>query len=350
MKILVYLDWPATEGLKPPSSFTTLLLPALCESLAGHEVLVWTYGLERPPGLVLPGNPEWTAFPGKNGLAGWWWRFRTLPSRIRAAAPDHLLVVNAASPLKGIKHSLLVEGNRNFTICRGSGKDRGPAAIFRFGAFAPHAPKDIQPVPVIDVHLVRPASAGFGPLEPASMEATRLVHTGGRSYFIYMGPLDPGVTDLVKAFSVFKKRQKSDWKLVLAGQGEINRKFVESLSYYKYREDLVLFRETNPAIMPSLIGAAYAVLVPAGGGTEWLPEVLAAGVPAIVPDQPAFRGSADETFSFYDTVSQTDIAETMMTLYKDESLRNRRRQAGLALATAASWQDLARQITAHLLK
>ena len=47
--------------------------------------------------------------------------------------------------------------------------------------------------------------------------------------------------NLLKAFSVFKKRQKSNWKLVLTGNlRQYDKKFLEDLRTYKYRDDVVM--------------------------------------------------------------------------------------------------------------
>lgn len=76
---------------------------------------------------------------------------------------------------------------------------------------------------------------------------------GGREYFFadVTGVAALEVMNLLKAFSLFKKRQLSNMKLVLAGIGAIDK-----LDSYKYREDVCLYPERTKGSME----AAYAVI------------------------------------------------------------------------------------------
>ena len=60
----------------------------------------------------------------------------------------------------------------------------------------------------------------FQPVSYAVKTATKEKHTDGKEYFIYAGAIQPrkNLLNLLKAFSLFKKRQQSNWKLVLAGR------------------------------------------------------------------------------------------------------------------------------------
>ena len=83
----------------------------------------------------------------------------------------------------------------------------------------------------------------FVPLHYEQKSAVKAKYTGGKEYFLYTGSIHPrkNLTNLLKAFSLFKKRQQSQLKLVLAGRlaWKFNA-FTESLSTYKYRADVVL--------------------------------------------------------------------------------------------------------------
>ncbi|HVV06160.1 MAG TPA: hypothetical protein VHC96_18140, partial [Puia sp.] len=76
---------------------------------------------------------------------------------------------------------------------------------------------------------------------------------GGREYFFadVTGLRTSKVVNLLKAFSLFKKRQLSNMRLVLAGAGTIDK-----LDSYKYREDICLF----PGREKGSMEAAYAVI------------------------------------------------------------------------------------------
>ncbi|RYY60046.1 MAG: glycosyltransferase family 1 protein [Chitinophagaceae bacterium] len=378
MNIVIYIDGPATEDVFPPSFFAGELLPGLLEGLKGHTVSIlaegsdlagnphlapaYRHGLTTADEPGAPGGPDagHLLFPGlsvislpqRSALAAAWWNMAGLPARIRALKADRFLSVNAIHQVKGVSCFAWFDGEARLTEKSAHRAARGLKGLFTASPSVVRKPAIAAAL--ADVPLVvaqRPARAAYVPLDFHAKEATRLVHTGGRNYFLYMGPLDGSLMELVKAFSVFKKRQKSDWRLVLAGApAGTDVKFLSSLDHYLYKNDLVVMRNVKPAVLPSLVGAAYAVLFPPQGQPSLVPEVCATGVPAIVPDQPQFHGTADEAMVFYDASRQVDLAENMMTIYKNESLRSAKCDAGLRMAATASWQDLAGVVISALLK
>ncbi len=186
----------------------------------------------------------------------------------------------------------------------------------------------------------------FKPADWQSKQAVRDEFTNGKNYFIYVGSIHPrkNPTALLKAFSIFKKRQKSDWKLVIAGRAAWHSKaFIDSLGTYKYRDDLVVTGYVNETKLERLISAAYALVYPSffeGFGVPVL-EAMQAGVPAITSAGSAMQEIAGDGALYADPESYQDIAEKMMLIYKDETLRNNLVEKGLATARAYSWDKTA---------
>jgi len=83
------------------------------------------------------------------------------------------------------------------------------------------------------IDVVYPAAREiFLPVDERDKELTKRKYTDGKSYFVYNGTLqsNKNCLNLLKAFSIFKKRQKSNWKLVFTGRPEKNSKsFTDSL-------------------------------------------------------------------------------------------------------------------------
>lgn len=179
-----------------------------------------------------------------------------------------------------------------------------------------------------------------------SDQAVRDEFTSGKNYFIYVGSIHPrkNPTALLKAFSIFKKRQKSDWKLVIAGRAAWHSKaFMDSLGTYKYREDLVVTGYMDEAKLERLISAAYALVYPSffeGFGVPVL-EAMQAGIPVITSAGSAMQEIAGDSALYADPKNYQDIAEKMMLIYKDETLRSRLVEKGLATARAYSWDKTA---------
>lgn len=181
-------------------------------------------------------------------------------------------------------------------------------------------------VPAVKTALLKAAaSSSFKPLPFEEKQAIKNKYSAGKEYFVYTGMTGTAsnLLNLLKAFSLFKKRQQSGFKLLLAG--EIDKKdkvFAESLATYKYREDLVLAGPVTSNEKARLVAAAYALVDPSlqeGTGIPAL-EAAASDVPVIAAaGQPLLE---KETFLAADTSDFADIAAQMMLLYKDETLRN----------------------------
>lgn len=141
------------------------------------------------------------------------------------------------------------------------------------------------------------------------------------------------ITVLLKAFSLFKKRLKSGFKLVLHLYDVSLEDCVKDFHLYKYRNDVIVEHSRASAYQPAqLIASAYAaIFLPSEirGHDDGL-NALVCAVPLIITDKPEYHSLYKEAvlFSYLDEKS---IADNMILLYKDESLRNSYIQKGLEL-------------------
>ena len=190
------------------------------------------------------------------------------------------------------------------------------------------------------------ARASFRPLSWQEKQSVAHDFTAGKNYFIYAGAIHPrkNLVNLLKAFSIFKKRQKSDWKLLIAGRAAWqSRKFMDSLASYKYRQDLVLTGYIDDQKLASLVGAAYAMVYPSlfeGFGMPVL-EAMQAGVPVLTSANSAMQEIAGDAALYADVSSVEDLADKMMMLYKDEALHHRLAEKGLEQAKLYDWDKSA---------
>ncbi|MBO9658821.1 MAG: glycosyltransferase family 4 protein [Chitinophagaceae bacterium] len=206
----------------------------------------------------------------------------------------------------------------------------------------------------IDV-IYNAARSSMHPLSWQEKQSVTHEYTGGKNYFIYAGSIHPrkNLVNLLKAFSIFKKRQKSDWKLVIAGRAAWQSgKFMDSISSYKYRGDLVMTGYTDDQKLTQLIGAAYAMVYPSlfeGFGMPVV-EAMQAGVPVITSKDSAMQEIGGDAALYADPTDHEDIADKMMRIYKDEALRDRLIQAGLEKAAEYDWERSAEMLWASILK
>lgn len=189
----------------------------------------------------------------------------------------------------------------------------------------------------------------FVPLTDEEKQATKAKYTGGKEYFIYAGAIHPrkNLVNLLKAFSLFKKRQQSSMKLVLTGRLAWKYdSFVKNLKTYKYRDDVVMTGYVGEEEIKKLIGSAYAMVYPSlfeGFGVPVL-EAMQSDVPVITSLNSSMQEIAKEAALYADPESPADIAEKMMLLYKDEKLRSQLIEKGRVTGKQYSWEQSAEHL------
>jgi len=224
-------------------------------------------------------------------------------------------------------------------------------------------------LPAEKIRLLQAAAPeAYRPLSKETKQQVKNKYTDGREYFIYTGAISPAkeLLHLLKAFSLFKKRQGSGMKLVLTGEAEKkDRSFFQRLATYKYRDDVLVTGLLPEAERANLLGAAYALA--ATGAYDGLgmaaleaaryevPVITAPGLPLRGPllgglplGGLPLRGLSQggET----GLPAEDDIAGKMMLLYKDESLRERLVQQGREVSGQHSLDGSAGQLWDHLIK
>jgi glycosyltransferase involved in cell wall biosynthesis len=146
--------------------------------------------------------------------------------------------------------------------------------------------------------------------------------------------------NLLKAFSLFKKWQNSNMKLLVAGR--LAWKYVnliEKLKTYKYRDDVVLLGYVSEEQLQQLTASAYALVYPSlfeGFGLPIL-EAMQSAVPVICSQTSSMPEVGGDAALYVDPQNPDDIAKQMLKLYKDEALREEMIKKGLERAKEFSW-------------
>jgi len=178
--------------------------------------------------------------------------------------------------------------------------------------------------------------------------------TGGKEYFLVTGTVN-GSADLInllKAFSLFKKRQKSNMQLLLLTDATQDKAFMEAFKTYKYREEVLLMADNAHATIPYIIASAYALVCPAGGkGFEPLSlQAMRCKTPVIAFNNEALAGLAEDAILFINPADPQQTANALMLLFKDETERNRLIGRGTALSGTFSWDKSAAALWQHILE
>lgn len=195
----------------------------------------------------------------------------------------------------------------------------------------------------------------FSPLSSEEKTMVKNKYTEGKEYFVYAGSVHPrkNMMNLLKAFSVFKKRQQSNLKLLLAGRLAWKyESFTKSLKSYKYREDVVMTGYIDEDELVKVIGSAYAMVYPSlweGFGVPVL-EAMRCEVPVITSVNSAMQEIAKDAALYADANNYNDIAEKMMLLYKDENQRKELIQKGKQVVQNYSWDKTSDLLWQSILK
>lgn len=165
-----------------------------------------------------------------------------------------------------------------------------------------------------------------GLISPEEKEFIKEKYAEGNEYFIYKGIIGPeqNLVNLLKAFSFFKKRQRSKMQLLITGKrGAKYEEFVGSLQSYRFRNDVKLLEKLSSNETEKILGAAYAFLyVPfyESEGDEVI-EAMNLQLPLIVSNTKFLREYCASAALYVDPNNFNDIAEKMMLLFKDEQKR-----------------------------
>lgn len=184
-------------------------------------------------------------------------------------------------------------------------------------------------------------------------ESIKEKYTEGREYFfadcyLVEGKIHPGsnLINLLKAFSFFKKRQKSNMQLVINVPKILsNDPFMECLRLFKFRREVKIVTNLPGDELQKVTAAAYAFMRPALAENHFgaLLQAMQCEVPVICSN----GGVAMETFAdaalYVNPENHEDIADKMMLLFKDENKRKDLIQKGLGASSKYNAEKTAAQ-------
>ncbi len=205
------------------------------------------------------------------------------------------------------------------------------------------------------INTVYPAAReGFQPLSWEEKNQVKDSFSDGREYFLFVGGIHPrkNLLNLLKAFSLFKKWQKSNMKLLVAGRMAWQYEdLLEKIKTYKYREDLVLLGALEEAQLSRITASAYALVYPSFFEGFGMPivEAMQSGVPVIASNTSSMPEVGADAALYADPNDPDAIAKQMLLLYKDEKLRNFQIDKGLERVQDFSWDKTAQVVWEKIL-
>ena len=202
----------------------------------------------------------------------------------------------------------------------------------------------------IDV-VYKPVDEIFQPVEFEEKEQIKEQYADSNEYFLSPVTTKPALLSVLKAFSVFKKMQKSSMQLLIAPGTAMNTEFTEALRLYKFKSEVKLLESIGQKELAGIIGSAYAFVYPEGEYFHVF-TAMRSNVPVVTVDAPVMHETASDAALYFNSDDHKDIADKMMLIYKDESLRQQMIEKGMQQVKSYSpeisaeklWQSIQKAI------
>ncbi len=193
----------------------------------------------------------------------------------------------------------------------------------------------------------------FRPILFADKEIIKEQYSDGNEYFLATVTVQSQnhVMNLLKAFSVFKKMQKSNMQLLIHTQTKVGKEISETLRLFKFKSDVKILRNIDNKELAGITGAAYAFISPfAKDDYSQILEAMKCDVPVITGNVGAMPEVASDAALYVSSHAHKDIADKMMLIYKDEKLRQQLLEKGREQVKKYSWSNVAEMLWVGILK
>jgi glycosyltransferase involved in cell wall biosynthesis len=187
------------------------------------------------------------------------------------------------------------------------------------------------------------ANPVFKPIGWQERENIKDNFSEGCEYFVFgeSGYSEKNLMNLLKAFSIFKKWQKTNMKLLVAEKFKYQYKdFVKKLKTYKYRDDVKVLSYSPEQELAKVVAAAYALVLPTlhEGFSVAIVEAMQCEVPVIASDKSSMREVGGEAALYANPLNPEEIAAQMKIIFKDEQLRSRLIKMGKIQVLNFTWE------------
>ncbi|MEI8052517.1 MAG: hypothetical protein WCH52_02130 [Bacteroidota bacterium] len=160
------------------------------------------------------------------------------------------------------------------------------------------------------------------PINYSQKQEVKNIFSDGVDYFLLYAnnTTTANIIMALKAFSIFKKWQLSNMKLLIVTGEKQNKKLSKEIENYKFRSDVKFFPENNVDVLCS---AAYAsVFFPDGLKIDnKMLDVMKMNIPILLPEQDYHQSFFKES-ALYFLNNESSLSQKMILIYKDESTRS----------------------------
>lgn len=192
----------------------------------------------------------------------------------------------------------------------------------------------------------------FKPVRLEEKEIIKEKYSDSKEYFLCPGSTKHqyNLVGLLKAFSFFKKRQKSNMILIIAGKPD--EQFNTDLKTFKYRNEVRVLENPEKKVLAKITAAAYAIVYPVlyDDFARYPLQAMQCEVPVITSNTGALPELCGDAALYFDPGDVKDFAEKMMLVFKDEHIAKELVKAGKIQVQLYQWDKTADLLWRSVLK
>ena len=192
----------------------------------------------------------------------------------------------------------------------------------------------------------------FEPINEQKKEMMKSKFSDGKEFFLFNSifPAQKDFIELLKSFSHFKKRQQSNFKLLVMAPS--NSFFEKNLENYKYRNDVKVITIKDKSGEALIIGSAYATVLPFNANEDMIAALKAirSGTPIIAVKNSIINEAFGDAVLYSETETTKNIGEKMMQVYTDENFRTRLIEKGKKVAEEYTSENAAQMLWQSIIK
>jgi glycosyltransferase involved in cell wall biosynthesis len=184
----------------------------------------------------------------------------------------------------------------------------------------------------------------FRVLNESEKAEIRKEYASSKPYFLFVGSIHrrKNLPNMMKAFTEFRKSGGAEMKFIIAGAKRWwNEEMEDAYRNSAYKNDIIFTGRIDNSVLPSLTGAAFALLFASRFEGFGIPiiEAMKCGVPVITSTNSSMPEVTGDAGLLVDADSVSEITEAMKKIAGDESLRNDLSLKGIRRAERFTWEE-----------